>query len=138
MAANPLKPLSRAAALPAILMALTSISGLIADDAAESARPDWSSVPGIVIDHSPAATRQYVGSPSLAVLPNGEYIAGHDWFGPGSSNNRTALFRSRDRGQSWSRIVELEGQWWSSLFFHRGALYLLGTSGENGLCVIRR
>src|SRR5262249_11308715 len=29
-------------------------------------------------------------------------------------------------------------QWWSSLFLHRGALYLMGTSRENGFAVIRR
>ena len=43
--------------------------------------------PGVVIDYSPAKSRQYIGSPSLAVLPNGEYVASHDFFGPGSTRD---------------------------------------------------
>lgn len=94
--------------------------------------------PGIVIDHLPAASRQYVGSPSIATLPGGEYVASHDIFGPGSTNDRTVVFASRDRGRTWARRAEIDGQWWSTLFSHRGSLYLMGTSRENGFCVIRR
>src|SRR5260221_12261516 len=57
--------------------------------------------PGVVIDHRAASTRQYVGSPSLAILADGDYVASHDWFGPGSTQNRTAVFASRDHGQTW-------------------------------------
>jgi hypothetical protein len=94
--------------------------------------------PGVVVAHSPASSRQYIGSPGLAVLPSGEYLAAHDWFGPGSTADRTRVFASADRGQTWSPRAEITGQWWSSLFVHRGAVYLLGTSRENGFCVIRR
>jgi len=100
-------------------------------------RPD-TRVPGVVIAHSPAATRQYIGSPSLAALPDGTYRASHDLFGPGSTLNRTRVFASSDRGLRWEMIAEIEGQWWSTLFLHRGSLYLLGTSRENGHAVIRR
>ena len=75
-----------------------------------AAQPRLDLVPGVVIDHSPASSGIYIGSPSLAVLPDGDYVASHDFFGPGSSNNRTAVFRSRDRGQSWGKLAELEGQ----------------------------
>ncbi len=95
-------------------------------------------VPGIVIAHSPAKTRQYIGSPSIAVLPDGSYRVSHDLFGPGSTLDRTRVYASYDRGLHWVRLAEIEGQWWSSLFFHRGSLYLLGTSRENGFAVIRR
>ena len=97
-----------------------------------------SKVPGVIIDHSPASSRAYIGSPGLAVLANGEYVASHDFFGPGTTNNRTAVFASADRGKSWKKRAELEGQWRSSLFTHRGALYLMGTSQEYGFAVIRR
>ncbi|MHB8524102.1 MAG: sialidase family protein [Limisphaerales bacterium] len=100
--------------------------------------PDFARVPGVVIDHRPARSQQYVGSPSLATLPNGDYVVSHDWFGPGTSNDRTVVFSSHDRGRTWARLTELEGQWWSSLFVHRGALYLMGTSSQDGFCVIRR
>ncbi len=95
-------------------------------------------VPGIVIAHSPARTEQYIGSPSIAILPDGNYVASHDLFGPGSTRDRTRVYGSRDRGATWQRLTEIEGQWWSSLFPHRGALYLIGTSRENGFVVIRR
>ena len=66
-------------------------------------------MPGVVIDYSPATTRVYVGSPALSVLPTGEYIASHDFFGPGSDKNRTDVFNSEDRGRTWRRIATLTG-----------------------------
>jgi hypothetical protein len=94
--------------------------------------------PGAVIDFSPTADKQYIGSPSIAVLPNGAYVASHDFFSPGNMGDRTHVFRSNDRGQSWTKTAELTGQWWSGLFVHRGKLYLMGTSKAYGACVIRR
>src|SRR5512138_3152415 len=41
-------------------------------------------VPGVVIDHRPASSGLYIGSPSLVVLTNGDYLASHDLFGPKS------------------------------------------------------
>jgi len=58
--------------------------------------------PGVVIGHVPAATRTYVGSPSLAILPDGSYVACHDLFGPASSEWQgavTRVFRSPNRGK---------------------------------------
>ena len=99
---------------------------------------DHSMVPGVVIDYSPASTRRYLGGPGIAILPNGDYIATHSFFGPGSTQSRMDVHRSRDCGKSWELLTRVEGQWWSSLFFHRGALYLMGTSGSYGSAVIRR
>ena len=95
-------------------------------------------VPGTVIDHSPASSGQYIGSPSIAIWTNGSYVLSHDFFGPGSTRDRTAVFDSVDRGKSWKKLADIQGQWWSTLFVHRGALYLMGTSKENGFAVIRR
>ncbi len=125
------------------LLAMIAMTALLSSPAAEiSLAPKtgqrYALVPGVVIDCSPASTRAYIGSPSIAVLPNGDYVASHDFFGPGSSNNRTAVFRSGDRGKLWKKVAEIEGQWWSTLFVHRAALYLLGTSREYGDVVIRR
>lgn len=94
--------------------------------------------PGVVIAHSPAASQQYIGSPALAVLTDGSYVASHDLFGPGSTRDRTRVFASKDRGATWTSLTEITGQWWSSLFVHDGALYLMGTSRQDGLCVLRR
>lgn len=98
-------------------------------------------VPGVVIDHIPAATGVYIGSPSLAVLPDGRYVASHDHFGPKTTEHQTALtavFRSTDRGQTWQKVSDVRGAFWSSLFVHRGALYLLGPDRHYGNIVIRR
>jgi hypothetical protein len=94
--------------------------------------------PGVVIDASPDPMRVYFGCPGIAVLPNGDHVASHSFFGPGTSNNRSAVFSSGDRGRTWTKLTEIDGQWWSSLFVHRGDLYIMGTSGEYGNCVIRR
>jgi hypothetical protein len=98
-------------------------------------------VPGVVIDHSPAASGIYIGSPSLAVLPNGDYVASHDEFGPKSTEHRRAvshIFQSHDRGARWKRISTIDGAFWSTLFIHRGALYLLGPDRHHGNVLIRR
>lgn len=94
--------------------------------------------PGVVIDFSPTKDKQYIGSPSIAILPDGSYVASHDFFSPGNQGDRTLVFRSTDRGQTWERAADLKGQWWSGLFVHRGQLYLMGTSKAYGQCVIRR
>jgi hypothetical protein len=101
-------------------------------------RVDLPLVPGVIIDHSPAESRRYIGSPSIAALPDGRYVASHDFFGPGSRKNRTAVFRTDDRGRTWNKLTEFSGQWWSSVFVHNDNLYIIGTSREYGHVVIRR
>ncbi|MGQ9589430.1 MAG: exo-alpha-sialidase [Planctomycetota bacterium] len=98
-------------------------------------------VPGVVIAHSPGSSGIYIGSPSIAVLPSGAYVASHDEFGPRSTEHSravTRVYRSEDRGLSWRRIATIEGQFWSTLFVHRGALYILGTTAHHGNAAIRR
>ena len=89
-------------------------------------------------------TRTYLGSPSLLRAPSGALIATHDYFGPGSPKNReeaehlTSVYRSEDDGASWQNISHLADAFFSNLFLHRGAVYLLGVSQEYGSIVIRR
>jgi hypothetical protein len=97
--------------------------------------------PGIVIDYSAAETGRYIGSPALAVLPDGSYVASHDLFGPASGEKEagvTRIFISRDRGVSWRHQTDLKGQFWSGLLVHKRKLYIMGTSREVGAIVIRR
>lgn len=98
-------------------------------------------VPGVIIFHSPQSTGLYIGSPSLAVLTNGDYVASHDFFGPKSGEHqkaRSQVFRSSDRGGTWRKVSEIDGAFWSSLFVHRGLLYLLGPDRHHGNVLIRR
>ncbi|MGC4046108.1 MAG: sialidase family protein [Armatimonas sp.] len=98
-------------------------------------------VPGTVISHIPASTGIYVGSPGLAVLPDGTYIASHDEFGPRSTEHTKAvshIFRSKDKGLSWEKIATIHGAFWSNLFVHRKQLYLLGTDRHHGNAVLHQ
>jgi hypothetical protein len=95
--------------------------------------------PGVVIDASPDPAVSFIGSPSLVVLPDGTYVASHDFFGSKSPLlATTTVLASRDRGLTWRLRARLPHQFWSSLFYLRGALYLLGTTREYGDVVIRR
>ena len=112
-----------------LLLAMFLLAG------AEGAAP-----PGVVVDHHPAATKQYIGSPSIAILPDGSYVASHDFFGKGSTQSTSAVtrvFRSTDRGRSWRQTAEMHDQFWSNLFVHRKRLYLMGITYEYGRVVIR-
>jgi len=98
-------------------------------------------VPGVVIAHQPASSGQYIGSPSIAILPNGDYVASHDFFGPASSEfvqAITTVYRSSDQGRRWKKVSEIRGAFWSSLFVHHGALYLLGPDRHHGTVLIRK
>lgn len=131
----------RAAARPMNLPGLWAALFLLLPAPWRAVAAPFEGVPGVVIDHSPAASGIYIGSPSLAVLTNGDYVASHDEFGPKSTEQTLAVshvFRSADRGQSWRKVATLKGAFWSSLFVHRGALYLLGPDRHHGDVMIRR
>ena len=113
---------------------LLSLSG----SALAQVSPD---LPGTVVSYSPSSSAKYVGSPGLAKLPDGTLVASHDEFGGGSSMNTSAVtrvFRSTDGGLIWTPAAVINGAFWSSLFFHRDELYLLGENRQYGDVVIRR
>jgi len=105
---------------------------------ASEPKPDHSKVPGVVVDHRPKYTANYVGCPSIAVLPDGRYVASHSFFGRGTGRGKTLVFRSEDKGRTWRQVAELYPQSFSGLFVHRGDLYIMGTGGNRGQTVIRR
>lgn len=75
------------------------------------------------------------------MLTNGDYLASHDLFGPKSREFEcptSKIFRSTDRGASWREVATLPCQFWSGLFVHRGAVYLMGTDKHHGRIIIRR
>ena len=97
--------------------------------------------PGIVIDHSSASTGLYIGSPSIVILSNGDYLASHDLFGPKSAEfeaPNSVVFKSTDRGESWKKIATLKSLFWAGLFVHADAVYIMGTDRHHGRIVIRR
>jgi len=79
--------------------------------------------PRAVIDHQPAQTGRHVGSPSIVILPNGDYVSSHDLFGQGSTQSTssvTRVFRSTDRGLTWRQAAEFNDRFWSNPFVGRG------------------
>jgi hypothetical protein len=82
--------------------------------------------PGVVVACSPAESQDYIGSPALIVLPDGSYLAAHDFFGKGKKMG-SQIYESTDRGQSWKLLISLPQHYWSSFFLHRGDLYFMGT-----------
>ncbi|MCC6681749.1 MAG: PEP-CTERM sorting domain-containing protein [Phycisphaeraceae bacterium] len=113
---------------------------------------DLSRVPGVVISYIEAPPRifnipyneEYVASPSITIMPDGSYITSHDLFhGSGNTNNRyTWVFRSTDKGQTWTKQAEITDAFWSTVFQHNGDLYLLGPrcddNNQNGDLLIRK
>lgn len=96
---------------------------------------------GTAIQHLPAKNGIYIGSPSIATLPIGDYVASHDEFGPKSVEHQettTQVYRSSDQGKTWKSLATIKGQMWSTLFHHKEALYLLGTWKHHGNLIIRR
>ena len=84
---------------------------------------------------------RYLGSPSIAMLPNGHYVVAHDFFGKDSSEHQqgqTHVYLSEDKGATWQLQAKINGAFWSSLFLHQDKLYLLGTDSNLGSVVIRR
>lgn len=109
--------------------------------AVSSSAQDYPSakVPGVVIQHISAREKLYIGSPSICILPDGHYLASHEYFGPGrTGKSRAQIFSSADKGKSWQKIAEIDGQEWSQLFVYNGEAYIIGPETAGGDVVIRK
>lgn len=96
--------------------------------------------PGVVIKHIPASQKLFAGSPSICIMPNGNYIASHDDNTTTSAinNNITQIYRSTDKGKTWTHRSQIIGQMWSSVFEYEGDLYIHGPDKVAGNLVIRK
>lgn len=102
---------------------------------------DMAQVPGTVIAHYPKSKGIYVGSPGIAIVGNGVYLAKHDEFGAGSTEHTAAitqLYRSEDAGKTWKHIHTFHGLFWASIFTLDSRIYLLGTDKHHGSIVAFR
>ncbi len=93
----------------------------------------------------PGSPRVYTASPSIAVLPNGDYLITDNDFGSDATagtSGRTNVFRSTDKGATWTQTATLSDMKRGGLFVHQGAVHLIGytTDNSNGdaITVIRR
>ena len=87
-------------------------------------------------DGSYAFSGKYLCSPTLVRVPSGALIAGMDVFESGGPQDLMLLMRSEDNGRTWRYLCDLFPAYWGTLFMHRGALYCLATSTENGHLLI--
>lgn len=107
----------------------------------EAIAQEIQSPPGVIINYISAKTGKYIGSPSICILPNGDYVVSHDEFGPKSSEYKSAqtlVFKSSDKGKTWNKISQINGQFWSTLFLHKKDLYIIGTNKAHGNVVLRK
>ena len=98
-----------------------------------------SSVPGVIVAHSPASSGIYLGSAGIAKLADGTLLVKHDEFGPKSQEYQSAVtrvHRSKDQGQTWQEISKIDGLFWSNIFEHRGDVYMIGTHHHHGPLVV--
>ena len=99
--------------------------------------------PGVLIDYlhkdDTAYIRKgrYIGSPSIAKLPDAALVASHDLF-MGGTWSFSRVFRSDDAGETWRHVADLDDAFWGKLFVHRGALYMLACKKRFGDVVLHQ
>lgn len=90
-----------------------------------------------VIAHSPKNSGIYIGSPAITKLPNGDYLASHDYFGA-KSDALTYVYRSTDNGLTWAYDQTLNGIKNTTMFVHNGATYAIGyTAGAGQMRIVK-
>ena len=101
-------------------------------------------IPLSQVKYQPELSRTFLGSPSVVRLPDNALVVSHDYYGVGCPRNHeseeslTSIYRSEDNGATWVNITHIMNCYWSTLFYHNGALYIFGTSQQYGSIVIRR
>lgn len=83
-----------------------------------------------------AFSGHYLCDPTFVRVPSGALVAAMDVYAPGKPQNMEILFRSKDNGKTWKYLCDLVPAYWGTLFLHRGVLYLIGVSTENGNVLI--
>ncbi|MEA2068981.1 MAG: sialidase family protein, partial [Verrucomicrobiota bacterium] len=109
---------------------------------------DFSGVPGEVLDYVAlqydlfiTPPRRFVADPEIAVLPNGDYVAAwamSGWASTADTAGVTTLYRSSDKGATWTSLGTQTPFLRGSLFVHDGALYFLGGNYEGGDGIIKK
>lgn len=71
-------------------------------------------------------------NPCIVKTPSGTLLTCADVFEAQAPQNLEIIYRSHDNGKTWEYVTELFPCIWGTLFLHRGVLYMLATSTENG------
>jgi|GEM_PF-629679 len=102
---------------------------------------DFSTVPGKVLDYQSltydlfyTTPRIFISDPEIAVLSDGSYVAAHALAGRNSgsaTSGKTTIFRSTDKGVTWTTNGLFNGILRGGLFEHNGAVYILGANDDD-------
>jgi len=84
-------------------------------------------VPGNIIHHVPAYTRNFIGCPSILRINKNKFLISHSYFGKGSKYSESFIYETKDSGRTWFFITKIEDQIWSKIFMINGIIYILGT-----------
>lgn len=75
---------------------------------------------------------QYLCSPTLLRLDETTLLAGMDVYKRGAPQNLELIFKSSDNANTWHHLAELYPCFWGNLFLHKGNVYMISCSTENG------
>jgi len=104
-------------------------------------------VPGKVLTYIPSPSWNdwalnkagvFTSDPEIAVLTNGSYLITHTTFHGDAVDGDVYMFRSTDKGETWTNLPLMHNlSSGGSFFYHGGALYLMGgryiiRSDDNG------
>jgi hypothetical protein len=84
----------------------------------------------VVVDRLRREPYDGLVGPQLVIMSDGTYVATVEQRGHYGSHVGTFLFRSTDKGASWSKVATFEAPCGVSLFEDGGALYLMGVEGS--------
>lgn len=87
-------------------------------------------VPGVVVAYSPSSSGAFLGSPSIVILPNGDYLESHDFFGPQISVDTVHVYHSSDKGKTWNFRSKINDLFWAGMFVVENDVYMLGVEGS--------
>ena len=107
---------------------------------AENLSVDCADIPGTVIAQIPELRRGAINNVSLAILPDGSYIAACTGA---STKTRVSLFLSKNGGCEWNlledtNVAENRIRNYYNLFVHNGSLYMSGVGDGNSDILISR
>lgn len=119
----------------ALLLSIFLVAALQPDQLSAQEKP-----PGTVIVQTEDPKSIFVRNPSFAILPDGSYLATHEWHGDISKKFNlwtVDVLRSTDQGVNWERVSRLSPQCNANLFTLNQAVYMIGLTKSSHRLAIR-
>ena len=117
----------------ALLLLMSVSMSAVGSETARSCLLDDSALGLTAVAYHSEPSHVYIGSPSILRLPSGELIVSADRFGSGFAGQprNVSLYRDNlSNGTSWKFHAWIRQQYWSNLFEHDGAVWILGTASD--------